>query len=245
MHFRTVPRELLEAALFTLSKQSFEGVDRIIVYDNNSEHSEDTITACVNQHLSRLPVPVVKVFDQHGDSTKTQSYSVNRVVERCTEWVFFTRSDFLLDYDCLKKYRETRDEKGDYGFITSYCLQMGFDERMSNEPDVAPYSYESAPWRQDPAGPRSLIGNVPAYQFHTTDLDAGVWLAHKTRIDHIEGLNERMSSWGFQQQEFQRRWRERGWPIHNIPEYLFMHQHHWADRNFTKANDEIARYGRR
>ena len=197
----------------------------------------------MNQHLSRLPIPVVKVYDHHGDDSRTQSYSVNRVVELCSDWLFFTRSDFLLDYDCLRKYREARD--GLNAFVTSYCLQMGFDERMSNEPAVAPYSYECAPWRQDPEGPRSLIGKVSAYQFHTTDLDAGVWLAHKTRIDALDGLNERMTSWGFQQQEFQRRWRERGWPIYNLPEYLFMHQHHWAIRDFSKANEEINRYGRR
>ena len=241
VHFRTCELAHLDAAWLTLSRQSFEGVGHVVFLDNNTTHDPDDLATILDRYP--LPVPVIRVFDKHGDPSRTQSWSVNRVVNLVqAEWVFFTRTDFLLDYDCLARFRAERDRRpGWCGFVTSYCQQMGYDEALSNVDALAPHSAPDALWRHDSQGPKILTHDptVPSHYFRDTEVDAGVWLMVKTAHREAGGLNERMTSWGFQQQVFQRRLRARGVEIVAIPEYLYHHQHHWAPRDFERARQEL------
>lgn len=244
VHFRTTTLDHLDAAWFTLAQQtSWDGVREVVVLDNNTADAPDAIERVLSRYA--VPVPVSLVSVKHGDPTRTHSWSVNECCRRiATPWVFFTRTDFLLDPTCLARFRALRDERLARnpqwpGLVTSWCHQMGYDAALSNTDALAPHSHPDAPWRTDPDGPRVLIGHVPACYFHDADKDAGVWLTRRALWAASGGLNERMSSWGFQQQVWQRRLLRLGTEICQIPEYLFHHQHHAAPRDFAQAAHEM------
>ena len=239
IHFRTLTQDHLDAAWFTLSRQDFTDVAHVVFLDNNTGDDPAAITAVLDRYP--LPVPRILCFSKHGVPTRTQSWSVNEVARLVqAEWLFLTRTDFLLDDDCLRRFRMKRDNREDSwrGFVTSYCHQMGYDDALSNTDALAPHSYPEAAWRTDPRGVASLVGQVPACYFHATDQDAGVWLTRRALVQEVGGLNERMVSWGYQQQAFQRALRRHHVEIVNIHEYLFHHQHHAAPRDFTRAHEE-------
>jgi|OpeIllAssembly_1097287.scaffolds.fasta_scaffold00023_4 hypothetical protein len=241
IHFRTCELAHLDAAWFTLSKQDFTDVGHVVFLDNNTAHDPEDIVRVLDRYP--IPVPRILCFSKHGLNTRTQSWSVNEVCRLVqAEWVFITRTDFLLNYDCLRRFRLKRDNREDSwrGFVTSYCHQMGYDAALSNTDALAPHSFPDAPWRTDPHGPAILVGKEPAHYFHSTDKDAGVWLTRRSMVFEAGGLNEQMVSWGFQQQAFQRALRHKtGAEIVNVPEYLFHHQHHYAVRDFNQAHAEL------
>lgn len=244
VHFRTTTLDHLDAAWFSLSRQtSWADVREVIVLDNNTADDPAEIAAVLARYP--VPVPVNLVVEKHGDATRTHSWSVNACLRRVsTRYVFFTRGDFLLDPTCLSRFREEQANKLATnsqweGMITSWCHQMGYDTALSNTDALAPHSYRDAPWRQHEDGPRTLVGHVPACHFHDADKDAGVWLTSRALWEVSGGLNERMSSWGFQQQVWQRRLLRHGAEIIQIPEYLFHHQHHAAPRDFATAAREL------
>lgn len=237
--FRTLRLEHLDAAWFTLSRQDFTDVGRVIVIDNNTEYSPAEIEAVLDRYP--IPVPRILSYQKHGDRTKTQSWSCNLAARTATnEWLFLTRADFLLNPECLTMLRNERDQYGaGRMFITSWCHQMAYDNQLSNTDALAPYSLPDAAWRTDLLGPRGLVGQVPGVYFQETHVDAGVWLIRRSLVDEAGGLNERMVSWGYQQQVFQRRLRDSmNVDIRVIPDYLFHHQHHAAPRNVMVANAE-------
>lgn len=242
VHFRTTNLAHLDAAWLTLSRQDFTDVGHVVVLDNNTDDAPADILAV----LDRYPVPVPRIvcFDKHGQAARTQSWSVNRCVALCqADWIFFSRTDFLLDPDCLSTLRTQRDATGAV-FLTSHCHQMGYDPQLSNTDALAAHSQPDAPWRTSPEGLQGLIGKEPAHYFHDTHIDAGVWLTEKANFDRIGGLNEKMVSWGYQQQDWQRRLAATGARIDVTPRYLFHHQHHAAPRNPARAAEEYhaARY---
>lgn len=237
--FRTLGLEHLDAAWYTLSRQDFTDVSRVYFLDNNTAFDWRDIELVLQRY--KLPVPYTAAYHKHGDNTKTQSWSVNEMGRTGIEpWLFLTRADFLLDDDCLSKFRAERDRRGDdwRGFVTSYCHQCGYDDQLSNTDALAPYSLPDAAWRTDPRGAKSLFGTVPAVHFTNTHLDAGVWLIKRELMAEAGGLNEKMISWGYQQQAFQRALVRIGTEIVQVPEFLFHHQHHWAPRDFAQAAAE-------
>jgi hypothetical protein len=240
--FRTLRLEHLDAAWLTLSRQDFTDVGRVIFIDNNTDYSPMEIEAVLDRHP--LPVPRILSYQKHGDHYKTQSWSCNLAGRTATnDWLFLTRADFLLNDDTLARFRALRDEHApDWrGFVTSYCHQMAYDNQLSNTDDLAPHSFPDAAWRTDGIGPSGLVGTVPGVYFHETHIDAGVWLIRRSLMHEAGGLNERMTSWGYQQQVFQRRLRDNLCvDIQVIPEYLFHHQHHAAPRDVSRANAEMS-----
>lgn len=240
--FRTLRLEHLDAAWYSLSRQDFTGVQSVQFLDNNTEYTEAEIEAVLVRYP--LPVPLVIHYAKHGDPTKTQSWSCNKAVSLCSaDWVFLMRADFLIDDDCLARFVESRDlfsmMSGDRSFVTSWCQQMGYDDALSNTDALAAYTLPDAPWRTDPKGLKGLVGTVPSHMFQSTDKDAGVWLIKRELVSEVGGLNERMSSWGYQQQVFQRALMRAGVQIIVIPDYLFHHQHHYAVRDFEQAAREL------
>jgi hypothetical protein len=243
IYFRTLTLDHLDAAWFTLAKQDFAGVQSVIFLDNNTDDDPEAIQAVLDRYP--LPVPRILCFEKHGDSRRTQSWSVNRVTMGLARGplVFLTRADFLLNYDCLAKMRAeylSRDEARRNVFITSHCHQMGCDAALSNLDVLAGHSARDAAWRSDPQGPASLLGVEHANLFQMTHVDAGVWLTPRAPILAAAGLNEKMVAWGYQQQEFQRRLARQGTEMCALPEFLFHHQHHWAVRDVGQANAESA-----
>jgi len=107
---------------------------------------------------------------------------------------------------------------------------------------VAPYSLPDAPWRHEEAGVRTLIGVVPANRFHDADKDPGVWVFTREDFDRTGGLNERLSLWGFQTQEWVARLKHLGMQVVQIEDYLFCHQHHWAPRDFQAAHAQFTQH---
>lgn len=116
----------------------------VVFLDNNTTDDPEAIVRVLDRHP--IPVPRILCFSKHGVKTRTQSWSVNeacRLVQ--ADWVFITRTDFLLNYDCLRRLRLKRDAKLTSdprwrGFVTSYCHQMGYDAEMSNADALAPYT---------------------------------------------------------------------------------------------------------
>lgn len=230
VYFRTTTLDHLDAAWFTVAQQDFTGVGSVVVLDNNTEDDPRAIV----EVLDRYPIPVPRIlqFSKHGNPRRTQSWSVNEVARLTpTDWLFLTRSDFLLSPDCLATLAARRQANLDAGFLTSYCHQMGYDATLSNTDALARHSQRDAPWRLDPRGAGSLVGQEPAFYFHETHVDAGVWLTRRRYFGEIGGLDERMVSWGYQQQVWQRRLVAHGVIVDQTPEYLFHHQHHWAPRH--------------
>jgi len=230
IHFKTLNLHHLDAALFTLAKQDFKGVKEFIVLDNNSDEPVDLITSALSAY--QFPIQPKLVSLKHGDLRRTHTWSSNEAFRQTNQpWVFLCRSDFLLDYDCLSKFVTIANNfEWRKAFITSYCQQMGCDDALSNTDVLVEHSYADAGWRTHPDGPKSLVNAVPSNYFHDTDQDAGVYLMDREAWQCSGGLDERLVGWGTNQSRWQNSLPRYGTKIFNIEEYLFHHQHHWAER---------------
>jgi hypothetical protein len=242
VHFRTLNLEHLDAAWYSLSKQDFSGVRNVFFLDNNTEYSPDSILSVLYRYP--LPCPLWLNFHKHGLSDRTQSWSVNTVCKAAlSPWVFFTRTDYILAFDCLSKLWERAEGLTAQGlrcFLSGWCWQMAYDREARNidaQVDIEQYN-----WRE--LGMEALLRHPYAFRFHETDQDAGVWLTKKENLARAGWMNEGMVSWGFQQSTFQRALRNQA-AVHceAIQDYLFAHQHHYAERDFGKASQEYLNHG--
>jgi hypothetical protein len=243
IYFRTTTLQHLDQAWYSLSKQDFFGVRSVHFIDNNTPDAPVDIEAVVKRYP--LSVPVFLHYEKHGDSTKTHSWSINEACRQVSApWMFFTRSDYLLDFDCLRRFKREVDHRGGNwrGFVTSHCYQMGCDAQLSNTDVFVDLDAKYPTWRTE--GPQQFVGKEPAALFHSTDSDAGVWMTSPAWIKQVGGANEQMTSWGYQQSIMQRALRTRaGVEMLAIPEYLFFHLHHAAPRDFAQAQHEYDRFG--
>lgn len=235
VHFTTLTLTHLDAAWYSVSRQSFRDVARVVVLDNNSGSDRAAVAAILTRYP--IPVPIVVEYQTHGDPAKTHSWSVNRMLRdlATAPRVLFTRSDYILAFDALARLRAYDEaHPTERLFVSGWCWQMAYDRDAQNidaTVDIEPYD-----WRR--RGMSALLQHPYAFRFHETDLDAGVWFTQRQAVLNVGGLNEGMSSWGFQQSEFQRRLTRSGVRCHAIPDYLFAHQHHYADRDFRRARTE-------
>lgn len=232
----------LDAAWYSLSKQDFTGVNGVYFLDNNSPQTEEEICGVIDRYP--LPVSVREVFNKHGDATKTQSWSVNSVCQWAAgPWIFFMRSDYILSFDCLARMRDevlgrpTWDQRR---FVSGWCWQMAYDREARNVPDNI--DIEQYGWRE--RGMPALLEHPYGFKFHETDQDAGCWFTSKDFMAEAGWMNEGLVSWGYQQSTFQRAMRNLGISTSAIQDYLFAHQHHYAVRDFDKAQREYQQHGR-
>ncbi len=236
IYFRTLYPAHFEAAWFSLSQQDFTHVRSVIVLDNNTDTPPDTLQQLAAKHP--IPVPILWCIEKHGHLDRTQSWSVNRAFQLARDgWVLITRADFLMDPTLVERFALAHDDTR--LFITSWCYQMGCDAELSNRDVIADYTLPDAAWRQSAQGLQGLVGVVPGVPFQSTDADAGVYLMRKADWATAGGLNEKMVSWGYQQQAFQRALRRTGVATVQLQEYLYFHQHHSAPRDFAKAGQEL------
>lgn len=237
VHFRGLSLAHLDAAWYSLSKQDFSNVAAVRFLDNNSADSPEDIAIVLNRH----PVSSVNVdYAKHSDPRRTHSWSVNHVTRSvpADHWIFFTRSDYILSFDCLARLRSAAEDPR--LFLSGWCWQMAYDREARNIDALV--DIEQYGWRDK--GMPALLQHPYAFAFQETHLDAGVWLTSKRNILRVGGMNEGLTSWGYQQSTFQRALVNAGAVCRTLPEYLFAHQHHYAERNFQRAREEYDSFGR-
>lgn len=236
----------LDAAWYSLTQQDFTGVRGVHVLDNNTKYPEAAIRAVLDRYP--LPVPVALYSVKHQDPTRAHSWSVNTLCRDLmppdTDWIFWTRSDYLLEFACLSQWRQGAEEHlaahpQDKLFVSSYChlIAYNFAEQVGRQQKV---DIEKYPWRRK--GPYILIGRVPGHPHQNTASDAGVWLTRRAYLAAAGWMDETMSSWGFQQSVFQLKLHhEQGVHMLIAGEYFFHHMEHPVPRDKAKAVQEFER----
>lgn len=239
--FRGMNLAHLDAAWYSVCRQDMLHVGEIYVLDNNTDYSEAEIRAVLARYPTRVPVIVESV--KHNDPTRTQSWSVNRVCQGAAgQWIFFTRADYILAFDALARMRAeildrpTWDQRR---FVSGWCWQMAYDREARNID--ANIDIEQYGWRE--RGMPALLEHPYAFRFHETDQDAGVWFTAKGYLSEAGWMNEKLTSWGYQQSTFQRALRRIGITCSAVQDYLFAHQHHYAERDFDQARREYDQFG--
>lgn len=230
-YFRSLALANLSAALHSLRCQDFSDVDSIVIVDNNTEDAELDVLKTVDP-LS-FPVPV-RVFSlKHADVSKTHSWSTNFAVGYAqTPWVLFTRADYLLDFDLIRRFSsivKAKPREWD-GFITAHVRHLFVDVGYC----------EATSWRT--SGVRALY-TLPGQEETYTDIDAGVWMARRATFDMVGGLDERLTMWGHAQTHFQWKLHTIGTEFVRIPEALFHHPQHSAERDLSAAHRQLQDYG--
>lgn len=233
-YFRSLALINLEAALFSVQAQDLSNVEKIIVVDNNTYDSVEEIQAVID--LQQFSVPVELLSFKHGDPTRTHSWSTNVAVRAAqTPWVLFTRADYILDFTLIQRFQEIVHTK-EYdlhgvwrGFITSNAYHLYVDIGVC----------EQTPWRLDPRILRDLSGKEEDY----TIVDTGVWMSRRDSFNDVDGLNERLSAWGHAQTHFQWKLFQSGVEFVRIPEPLFFHPRHSAEREIEVAHEQLREQG--
>lgn len=230
-YFRSLGLANLDAALYSLRQQNFSRVDSICILDNNTDDAEDVIRKIVERQI--FPVRVRLISCKHGDATKTQSWSTNaNVREVRTPWVFYTRADYILDFDILTKFAGVVDEhpEGWRGFIVGHGYHLNLDVGEC----------EKANWRQ--SGPH-VLRNLSGSEIQYTNIDAGVWMARRQDFDAVGGLDEDLTAWGHAQTLFQYQMYVAGVEFVKIPRVLFYHPIHAGDRDLALAHRQLQDMG--
>lgn len=247
--FRTLNLRHLDAALYSVACQDLTSVREILILDNNTDFSEEAISQCVTSSLYPKiignDVRLVLWSEKHGDTRRTQSWSVNRVCREATApWILFTRADYIIAFDALARFTARAQEMHAAGrkpFLSGWCWQMAYDREARNVD--ANVDIEKYRWREK--GMPALLQHPHAFRFHETDQDAGVWFTRKEYLAEAGWMNENLVSWGYQQSEFQRMLQNRAsCTLETIQDYLFAHQHHSASRDFAVAQSEFNKHGR-
>lgn len=223
-YFRNLSLTNLAAALYSISKQDLSRVERIVIVDNNTDDASQNIQNIISS--SELPTPVMFISTKHGDLKKTHAWSTNFAVARAeTPWVFFTRADYLLDFDVIKKFVAVIDSRAEDwdGFIVSNGRHLGQSVERC----------EQFPWRS--MGPHIFNG----VDYDYTEIDSGVWMMRTGTFHLVGGLDERLSAWGHSQTEFQHRVYLAGIEFVRIKETLFFHPSHGGSKDIDLANLQL------
>jgi glycosyltransferase involved in cell wall biosynthesis len=230
-YFKSLALANLEAALHSVYRQDLSGVESIVIVDNDTNDSEESVSRTVQGVGFKVPVRFFSF--KHGDATRTHSWSTNVALSMVrTPWVLFTRADYLLDFDALRKFAYVvRGKPSDWnGFVTGNVYHLNIDIGAC----------ERTSWRVD--GPRVLRA-MPGAEADYTHIDAGVWMTRLESFDVVGGLNEKLTAWGHAQTHFQWKLSLAGVDFVRIPEVLFYHPLHAAERDIGVAHQQIAERG--
>lgn len=224
-YFRSLTLANLAASLYSVRQQDLSQVAELVIVDNNTEDSKEAIWDVV-EYL-KFPLPVRLYSRKDSNTVKTHAWSSNFAVRLAQEpWIFFTRADYLLHFDALRKFTAEIASRQESQFITSNGCHLS---RPIDE-------CEMTSWRQ--TGPQ-FAGVV----FDYTLIDAGVWLARKDAHERVGGLDERLTAWGHAQTDFQHRLFESGAKFVRIPETLFYHPAHGGEKNIDVSHEQLASIG--
>lgn len=230
-YFQSLTLANLSAALYAVRRQDLSAVQALVLVDNDSADSPKAIEDLVD--ALAFPMPTRILSWKHGDTTRTHAWSSNIAVRAAsTPWILFTRADYLLDFDLLRRCAAIVDAQPDDwdGFVTSNGCHLVADIVQCEQTD----------WRA--RGPRVFRGFHGA-TFDYTTIDAGVWMARREAFDRVGGLDESLSAWGHAQTEFQYRLHQSGTAFVRIPETLFWHPWHAAQRDLELAHAQLLAKG--
>lgn len=226
-YFRSLELANLAAALHSVRRQALERAQSIIVFDNDTAATEDELWSVIEP--LDFPVPVRLVSMKHGDRLRAHSWSSNAAVrEAAGEWLLFTRADYLLDFDLLRWFTDIVASKPvDWdGFVTANVYHLAADIAWC----------EQTPWRRQGTDVlRGLPGSEGAY----TTIDAGVWMARKSSYERVGGLDEELTAWGHAQTHFQYKLHRSGVEFVRIPQPLFYHPMHAAERDIELTHRQL------
>lgn len=231
-YFRSLTLGNLDAALYSVQQQDLSNVAEIIILDNNTEDSVVAIQDVIESF--GFPVPTRLLSFKHGDQSKTHAWSTNAAIaEVQTPWMLFTRADYLLAFDAVKKFyavvqaRDYDHVRNWNGFVTSNGCHLADTVEACDE----------TRWRV--TGPAIFTGST----FDYTAIDAGVWMMKRESFDAVGGMNENLTAWGHAQTEFQYRLHQAGVEFVRIPETLFWHPFHGGPRDIDLAHVQLAEQG--
>jgi len=209
VYFRSLTLSNLEAALYSVRQQDMTRVNSVVVIDNNTDDSIKSI-----QHLierTDFHVPVYFSSFKHKDSSKTHAWSTNAAVERVeTSWIFFTRADYLLEFDAVEKCVAAISHENQ--FIVGGYYDVGLDVHRC----------EQLSWRRD--GPTVLRPH--GREFDHVMIDSGVWLTSREVFNRVGGMDESMTVWGHAQTVFQHKIHQAGVEFVRVPSIVFYHTAH-------------------
>jgi len=230
-YFKSLGPANLEAALYSLLMQDLSRVESIVIVDNNTADPLDDILKVVDG--MKFPVPVNLLSFKHGDPTKTHSWSTNLAVSKVyTPWVFFTRADYILDFQAIRSFFNVVDAKpADWdGFVTGNVYHLAVD--------IA--ACEQAEWRRNT--PRCLW-RLSGAEADYTRIDAGVWMTRRRSFDRVAGLDEGLTVWGHAQTHFQYKLEMSGTEFVRIPQVMFYHPQHAGERDINLAHQQLQERG--
>jgi GT2 family glycosyltransferase len=229
-YFNSLGLANLAAALYSVATQDPQRVDSLIVFDNDTADAAEDIERTV--HEAGLTVPWRVVSVKHGRPDRTHAWSTNAVLREVgTPWVLFTRADYLLDPTLVSRCAAIiASQPADWdGFITGHVYHLSADVEAC----------ERTGWRAQPQALRGLPGSEEDY----TCIDAGVWAMRPSTFAAVGGLEERLTAWGHAQTHFQYKLHQAGVACVRIPEVLFYHPFHAAERDLTLAHAQLAGQG--
>lgn len=223
-YFKSLTLANLAAALYSVSRQDLSKVKEVVIVDNDTNDLKQDILDVIV--ALKFPVPVRLWSEKHMEITRTHSWSTNRAVrEVTTPWFLFTRADYLLAFDVVKKFSALAEGNR---FITSNGCHLG----------IGVEECERSMWRTH--GPRWMDGVV----FDYTIVDTGVYMMCLDAFNKVDGLDESLTAWGHAQTDFQYRLHESGVEFARISETLFWHPGHGGEKDIELAHKQLAGVGR-
>ena len=226
-YFKSLTLANLAASLYSVKQQDMTFIDSIVIVDNDTADTVEEIQAVLDE--TSFVVPASLHSFKHGDPTCTHSWSTNAAVGLVTTpWVFFTRADYLLDFEAVEKFIAVAGAKPNRwnGFVTGNGCHLG----------IGIGECERTEWRIK--GPR-----FAGVEFDYTCIDAGVWLARKDAFDRVGGLDEGLTAWGHAQTHFQHKLFKAGTEFVRVPEVLFYHPGHGGEKDIDVAHAQLAQQG--
>lgn len=225
MYFRSLALANLVAALTSLRWQDFSQIREIVFLDNNTPDDEEQIVRVVSAF--DFPVNVRMFIKKHGDLSKTHSWSTNEAVRHASSTrIFFTRADYILHRDIVSRFAQEDPNQ----FVTSNGYHLHVDVGETN----------ASNWRTEGT---DALRRLPGTEVSYTTVDAGVWMLPKSAFDLVGGLNNRLTAWGHAQTHFQHKLFKAGIEFTRIPEPLYFHPIHSADRDINEAHAQLAGEG--
>jgi hypothetical protein len=225
--YHTLEVEHLERSLYSLSKQTVMSKYRVF-FDATSQIPRLTIRDLLDKYLKVHEWNCC--IEEDGDPAKRNlSWNNNAAIRMAPTQVFvLCRADFVYDFTfCEKVLAAYANEPMSYA--TSWMFMM-----------PAVQDLDSLGWRENPQRLLENNAGVTSKQIECwkmADKDGPSFCTSKQACEAAGWYDESFTSWGFSQQDIQSRMRAAGVKMKVIPEWLFFHMFHPAERDYAKAQE--------
>lgn len=230
-YFRSLSLANLRAALYSVRRQDLSGVAELVVVDNGTDDPAERIQEAID--AEGFPIPVRLLSFKHGDPRRTHPWSANVAVRAAgTEWVLFTRADYILDFGLVRGFFDLLDRApaGADFFMTGDVCHLGVDVGECERSD----------WRE--RGTEALL-DLPCRIDGYTEIDAGVWFLTRAAFERVGGLDEGLDAWGHAQTHFQWKLHSTGTVFTKVERPMFYHPLHAAPRDIHMAHAQLEARG--